>query len=84
MFIGRLSTRGSYSIVDADHPVSILSLMLFDDGDLIVAFHNLLDEIQYRQRKHMRASITAELMETAQNIMELVFRDHGGWAFLQL
>jgi hypothetical protein len=85
MFFGRIfSTDPSNSLVSANHPVSIFTLMLFDDEDLVDAFYLLLGEIQYRGHYLMPASGTAGLMKIAQNIMELVFRDHGGWAFLRL
>ncbi|KAI4664186.1 uncharacterized protein J4E79_003688 [Alternaria viburni] len=51
-----------------------------------MAFHIILEEIEIaRSGSILGISFLAnDLMETAQNIVELVFTSHGGWAFLQL
>ncbi|KAI4650886.1 hypothetical protein J4E93_003243 [Alternaria ventricosa] len=51
-----------------------------------MAFHIILEEIEtLRSKSILGFSFFADdLVETAQNIVDLVFRSHGGWAFLQL
>jgi hypothetical protein len=65
------------------HPKTTFELMVYTDEELIMAFHVLLEEIERRTRLYGVLSAAAMAM-TAENIVELVFRDHGGWAFLQL
>ncbi|KAI4705633.1 hypothetical protein J4E81_000517 [Alternaria sp. BMP 2799] len=48
-----------------------------------MAFHILLEEIEVLRMKGI-SFLADDMMETAQNIVELVFTSHGGWAFLQL
>ncbi|KAI4682072.1 uncharacterized protein J4E88_004960 [Alternaria novae-zelandiae] len=51
-----------------------------------MAFHIILEEIEILRSKSILgiSFLANDLMETAQNIVELVFTSHGGWAFLQL
>ncbi|KAI4671928.1 uncharacterized protein J4E78_000426 [Alternaria triticimaculans] len=66
--------------------MSIFRLATYPDDELIMAFHIILEEIEtLRSNSILGFSFFADdLVETAQNIVDLVFRSHGGWAFLQL
>ena len=74
---------GNITVVDGPHPIVISDLMRLHD-DLISGFQVLLDKIQWRQKNHKDPIKTACMMMTVQSILELVFDDYGGWAFLQL
>ncbi|KAI4937874.1 hypothetical protein J4E85_000311 [Alternaria conjuncta] len=48
-----------------------------------MAFHILLEEIEVLRLEGF-SLVADDMMITAQNIVDLVFSSHGGWAFLQL
>ena len=80
MFVRRRYS-GNITVVDGPHPIGISDLMRLHD-DLISGFQVLLDKVQWRQKNHRDPIKTACMMMTVQNILELVFDDYGGWAFL--
>ncbi|KAI4916976.1 hypothetical protein J4E90_003481 [Alternaria incomplexa] len=53
------------------------------DEELVMAFHILLEEIEVLRLEGF-SLVADDMMITAQNIVDLVFSSHGGWAFLQL
>ena len=78
-----ISGRFRHRVMTCRHPISIFKLATYPDDELIMAFHVILEEIEdLRQNGYFL--LIDELMITAQNIVDLVFRSHGGWAFLQL
>jgi hypothetical protein len=83
MFSLHISSGFRNSVVRGLHPKSTFQLMFYTDEELIMAFHVLLEEIE-RRKRFGGVLLTAAMTMTAENIVELVFRDHGGWAFLQL
>ena len=61
----------------------MFKLATYPDNELIMAFHILLEEIELLRREG-RSILADNMMVTAQDIVEPVFKSHGGWAFLQL
>ena len=86
MITFHITGRFRRKVLDRPHPMSIFRLATYPDDELIMAFHIILEEIEtLRSNSILGFSFFADdLVETAQNIVDLVFRSHGGWAFLQL
>jgi len=79
----RITGRFRHRVLTCRHPMSTFKLATYPDDELIMAFHILLEEIEVLRMKGI-SFLADDMMETAQNIVELVFTSHGGWAFLQL
>ncbi|KAI4941338.1 hypothetical protein J4E91_010783 [Alternaria rosae] len=77
MFTLCVTNRVRFGVLNSIHPIPRGILRLKSDEDLIMAFHILLEEIE-SWPSSMR------LVKTLQNIIEVVFEMHGGWAYLQL
>jgi len=83
MFTLRISGRFRRSVLTRRHPISIFALSAYPDEELVMAFHILLEEIEVLRLEGF-SLVADDMMITAQNIVDLVFSSHGGWAFLQL
>jgi len=83
MFTLRISGRFRRSVLTRRHPISVFALSAYPDEELVMAFHILLEEIEVLRLEDF-SLVADDMMITAQNIVDLVFSSHGGWAFLQL